>query len=69
MPSEIAKAFERLKALLAESSIELSAQKCVWFGRLQGTEMPTSLKEVGVRNEEDATKILGAFIGKEGNDK
>ena len=64
-PSEIAKAFERLKALLAESSIELSAQKCVWFGGLQGTEMPTSLKEVGVRNEEDATKILGAFIGKE----
>ena len=59
----LSKAFVRLKELLAAEDLLVSTEKCVWFSGVNKEPLPDDIRDAGVRNEEDALKTLGAFIG------
>ena len=63
--AQIEKAFQRLQELMVQYSLTLATKKCIWFGEGSAQPIPPSLKVQGVRNEEEAVKVLGAHIGKE----
>ena len=61
--TELEKAFFRLKGLLEEKQVKLAEAKCVWFRGKSGNSIPNSLSTQGVKSEDEAVKVLGAYIG------
>ena len=61
------RAFDRLREILTQKSLKLSTGKCVWFGGISNTPIPEALKKDGAQSENEATKILGAFVGEKNN--
>ena len=62
-PKELTEAFLDLRELLAEQNLVVANQKYIWFGGIRKESMPLELRDAGVTGEEQAIKILGAFIG------
>ena len=59
----LAKAFDRLRALLTANSLEVAPTKCVWFGGKNKIQLSDLLHDQGIRCEFEIIKILGAYIG------
>ena len=54
----LAKAFDRLRALLTANSLEVAPTKCVWFGGKNKIQLPDLLHDQGIRCEFEIIKIL-----------
>ena len=49
--------------LFEEKSLVIASKKCTWFGVTRNLQMPARLMDLEVVSENQAIKILGAFIG------
>ena len=56
-------AYLRLNDLLTQKKISMAPEKCIWFGGLHKLVMPERLTTEGLRTENEAIKLLGAFVG------
>ena len=50
-PEMLANAFTSLRDLLTEKRLELSTEKCVWFGGIYKKTIPQTLRKEGVQTE------------------